>query len=74
MNFAFEQGPIRPPSEAKSLLIRVTRNCSWNKCVFCHTYEGTKFQIRKVDDVKADVTKAREIADQIKELSLKIVK
>ena len=72
MNFAFEQGPIRPPSEAKSLLIRVTRNCSWNKCAFCHTYEGTKFQIRKVDDVKADVTKAREIADQIKDLSWKM--
>jgi radical SAM superfamily enzyme YgiQ (UPF0313 family) len=72
MNFAFEQGPIRPPSEAKSLLIRVTRNCPWNKCAFCHTYEGTKFQIRKVDDVKADVTKAREIADQIKDLSWKM--
>jgi len=26
----FEQGPIRPPSEADSLLIRVTRNCLWN--------------------------------------------
>ena len=28
MNNYFEQGPIRPPSEATSLLIRVTRNCS----------------------------------------------
>ena len=26
----FEQGPIRPPSEAHSLLLRVTRNCPWN--------------------------------------------
>jgi len=28
----FEQGPIRPPSEANSLLIRITRNCPWNRC------------------------------------------
>ena len=32
---SFEQGPIRPPSEAKSLLLRFTRNCPWNKCKFC---------------------------------------
>lgn len=27
----FEIGPIRPPSESSSLLIRVTRGCHWNK-------------------------------------------
>jgi radical SAM superfamily enzyme YgiQ (UPF0313 family) len=32
--YSFEQGPIRPPSEARSLLIRATRNCPWNKCAF----------------------------------------
>jgi len=26
-----ELGPIRPPSESQSLLIRVTRGCHWNK-------------------------------------------
>ena len=31
----YEQGVIRPPSEADSLLVRVTRNCPWNQCVFC---------------------------------------
>ncbi len=36
----FEQGPIRPPSEAYSLLLRVTRNCPWNRCEFCHIYKG----------------------------------
>ena len=72
MRFSYEQGPIRPPSEAKSLLIRVTRNCPWNKCAFCHTYRDTKFQIRSVQDVKADIQKAKDIADQIKEISWKI--
>ena len=30
----FQIGPIRPPSEANSLLLRVTENCPWNKCKF----------------------------------------
>jgi radical SAM superfamily enzyme YgiQ (UPF0313 family) len=51
----FEQGPIRPPSEANSLLIRLTRNCSWNHCIFCPVYKGTKFSIRKVDHVLKDI-------------------
>ncbi len=42
----FEIGPIRPPSEASSLLVRVTRNCPWNKCTFCGLYKGTQFSIR----------------------------
>ena len=36
----YELGPIRPPSEAHSLLIRVTRNCPWNRCTFCSTYKN----------------------------------
>lgn len=72
MQFSFEQGPIRPPSEAKSLLVRVTRNCSWNKCAFCHSYHGAKFGLRSVDDVKDDIRKAKEIADRIVEISWKL--
>jgi len=51
----FEQGPIRPPSEAYSLLVRVTRNCPWNQCTFCPVYKGTKFSRRPVDHVKKDI-------------------
>ena len=69
MNFAFEQGPIRPPSEAKSLLVRATRNCPWNKCAFCHTYRGRKFGLRSVEEIKEDIQEARNIADQIREMS-----
>lgn len=71
MRHDIEQGPIRPPSEATSLLIRATRNCPWNKCAFCHTYRDTKFELRPVDEVKADVQKAKDIADQLRELSWK---
>ncbi len=51
----YEQGVIRPPSEASSLLVRVTRNCPWNQCVFCPAYKGVKFSRRTVDEVKKDI-------------------
>ncbi len=57
----YEVGPIRPPSEASSLLIRVTRNCPWNRCVFCPVYKGEKFSMRAVEDIKRDITTAFEI-------------
>ncbi|MBW1803949.1 MAG: radical SAM protein [Deltaproteobacteria bacterium] len=50
-----EQGVIRPPSEAQSLLVRVTRNCPWNQCLFCPAYKGVKFSRRSVEEVKADI-------------------
>jgi radical SAM superfamily enzyme len=51
----YEQGVIRPPSEASSLLIRVTRNCPWNQCLFCPAYKGVKFSKRSVEEVKKDI-------------------
>ena len=51
----FEQGPIRPPSEARSLLIRVSRNCPWNKCTFCPVYKKEKFSLRPAEHVKKDI-------------------
>jgi histone acetyltransferase (RNA polymerase elongator complex component) len=51
----FEQGPIRPPSEAYSLLIRVTRNCPWNRCTFCPIYKKRRFSIRPIEHVFEDI-------------------
>jgi len=65
--YYFETGPIRPPSEAYSLLIRATRNCPWNKCAFCHTYRGCKFELRPAEDVIKDIETARAIVQGIKE-------
>lgn len=70
--FSFEQGPIRPPNEARSLLLRITRNCPWNQCLFCQTYKKKKFSLRTVDEIKQDIQTARDMADDIKALSIKI--
>lgn len=61
----FEQGPIRPPNEARSLLLRFTRNCPWNQCLFCPVYKRRKFSLRSVDEIKQDIQTARAIADDI---------
>jgi radical SAM superfamily enzyme YgiQ (UPF0313 family) len=55
----YEQGPIRPPSEAGSLLVRVSRNCPWNRCAFCPVYKGQKFSFRAVDEVLAELATMR---------------
>ncbi len=71
MAYSFELGPIRPPSEAYSLLIRATINCPWNRCKFCHTYKGQKFQLRPVEEIKQDIKTAKALSNKIKELSWK---
>ncbi len=65
--YSFELGPIRPPSEAYSLLIRATRNCPWNHCQFCAVYKGRKFELRPVEDILKDIETAKAIRDEIKE-------
>jgi len=68
----FEQGPIRPPNEAQSLLLRVTRNCPWNQCLFCPVYKDQRFSLRGVDEIKEDIRRAREAADEINALSWRL--
>jgi biotin synthase-like enzyme len=68
---SFELGPIRPPSEARSLLIRVTKNCPWNRCKFCHIYKGQRFQLRPVEEVKKEILAAKAIQDGLKALAQK---
>lgn len=68
---SYELGPSRPPSEAQSLLVRVTRGCSWHKCEFCSSHRTMKFELRPVEEIKKDIGAARIISDRIKELSRK---
>jgi len=63
----YEVGPIRPPSEAESLMIRITRNCPWNNCKFCGLYKGTKFSIRSKEHVIEDINQIKRCIDVVKE-------
>lgn len=64
----FELGPIRPPSEARSLLLRLTRNCPWNRCTFCGLYKGEEFSIRLVAHILKDIDTIRRYVDDIKNI------
>lgn len=67
MEQIFQVGPIRPPSEANSLLLRVTENCPWNKCKFCMLYKKNDFHTRTVADIKKDIDVMAEYRDRILE-------
>ena len=57
---SYDFPPFRPPSEANSLLLRVTRGCPWNRCAFCPMYKHVKFEKRSLQAVKQDIDAARE--------------
>ncbi len=50
---------IRPPSEARSLILQITYGCSHNKCTFCPTYLDKPFKIRDLDDILDDIQSAQ---------------
>jgi hypothetical protein len=66
----FEQGPIRPPSEAGSLLLRFTRNCPWNQCRFCPVYKGQPFSRRSIEEIRRDIDAVHAIVEELKQLSV----
>ena len=59
----FELGPIRPPSEAYSLLLRINRGCGWNKCRFCGFYRDTPFSTRPPEHIKKDIDQIKDWID-----------
>ncbi len=72
--YNFETGVYRPPSEggSYSLLIRVTRNCPWNKCGFCGMYKEENFSVRSADEVKGDIDAIAAIRDDLLAISQKL--
>jgi radical SAM superfamily enzyme YgiQ (UPF0313 family) len=61
----YELPPMRPPSEAYSLLIRVMRGCPWNYCTFCAAYKelSRKNCIRSVAEVKDDIDEVKVVLE-----------
>ncbi len=49
---------IRPPSEARSLLLQATVGCSHNQCTFCPSYKQKRFRIKTSDEIEDDIREA----------------
>lgn len=64
---SFHIGPIRPPSEADSLLFQVTNGCTWNKCRFCQLYKHTNFKAYSVDALKHEIDNMVLLAERTKQ-------
>jgi radical SAM superfamily enzyme YgiQ (UPF0313 family) len=62
--------PFRPPNEAKSALIRVTRGCPWNRCAFCAMYKQLDFEQKPFGEIKQDILTARQIFGKAKTIFL----
>ena len=61
----YEQGPIYPANDAYSLLLRLIRNCPWNRCSFCPVYKNQKFSMRSVEDIIRDIDLVRTYIDRL---------
>src|SRR5512136_1653226 len=51
----YEGSIYRPPSEANSLILQVTVGCSYNRCTFCHSFQGKEFRIKSFEEIKEDI-------------------
>jgi radical SAM superfamily enzyme YgiQ (UPF0313 family) len=54
----YEGSIYRPPSEADSLILQVTVGCSYNRCTFCHSFQGKSFRIKSFEEIKEDIDEA----------------
>lgn len=54
----YEEPLFRPPSEAKSLIFRVTIGCSHNGCAFCGMYKNKRFSIRDLPEIAEEIREA----------------
>ena len=48
---SYDTPVFRPPSEANSFILRVTRGCAHNKCTYCNMYRGVPFQVLTDEEI-----------------------
>lgn len=47
--------PIVPPNHARSVVVRLTEGCAWNRCTFCSLYTRLPFRVRSTGEFRDHV-------------------
>jgi len=68
-DFIIEIGPMGPIGEQEALILRATRNCPWNRCLFCSVYKGKRFGYRTVSEIKRDIDVVKRLDQLISQVS-----
>lgn len=51
----FTEPAMRPPQEARSLILPATQGCTYNKCNFCYVSRGYPFLAIKSDELEKEI-------------------
>ena len=71
-DYIIESGPMGAIGEAGSLILRVNRNCPWNRCLFCSVYKDKKFGRRSAKDIKKDIDAVGRICHLVEATSFEM--
>ena len=67
----YETPVFRPPSEANSFILRVTRGCAHNRCTFCAMYKDVPFSVYMDEAVERQIAMAAHYAgEQVRRIFL----
>ena len=58
---SYDTPVFRPPSEARSFILRVTRGCAHNKCTYCNMYRGVPFQVLTEEEIARQIEAAADV-------------
>ena len=55
---SYDTPVFRPPSEANSFILRVTRGCAHNKCTYCNMYRDVQFMACTDEEISRQIALA----------------
>lgn len=68
---SYDTPVFRPPSEANSFILRVTRGCAHNKCTYCNMYRDVQFMTCTDEEISRQIALASHYGkNQVKRVFL----